>query len=205
MSNNDRATRIGAAALRILGVAGVAAFAAIVLLLPAIKDDYSPVRNAISEGALGRYGYLQVVAFVALGIGSLSLAVSLFRDARAAGVGVLVGVSGVCMLVAGAFTADRMDGPSSTAHGTVHMLAAALAFAAVISAMLLSARQFRNSHILRPLARPSLALGSVALALFVIAGSGIGPFGLIQRANVAVVLAWLIAVALRGRFPAPPA
>jgi hypothetical membrane protein len=201
MSDNDIATRTSAATLRILGVAGVALFAAIVLLLPAIKDDYSPVRDAISEGALGRYGYFQVAAFFGLGIGSISLAAWLLRDLRTGAVGLLTGVSGVCMLVAGSFTADRMDGPSTTVHGTVHMVAAALAFAAVISAMLLSARQFRNSQFLRPLARPSLALGLVALVLFVIASADIGPFGLIQRANVAVVLAWLIAVALRGRSP----
>jgi hypothetical protein len=70
--------------------------------------------------------------------------------------------------------------------------------------MLLSARQFRNNDILRPLALPSLALGLVALSLFVTAGAGIGPFGLVQRTNVAVVLVWLMAVVLRARLAEAP-
>ena len=197
MSKHDLVPTRTPAALRALATAGFAAFATIVLLLPAINGDYSPVYDAISEGALGRYGYLQVAAFLALGIGSISLAASLLRYVGSPQVGALVGVSGVCMLAAGAFPADQMDGPSTTLHGTIHLLAAALAFIAVSSAMLLAARQFRNDDTLRPLARPSLALGLVALAVFVTAGAGIGPFGLIQRADVAVVLAWLAAVAVQ--------
>jgi hypothetical protein len=199
MSKNEIAPAVMAPSLRILAGAGFVLFATIVLLLPAIKDNYSPVQDGISEGALGRYGYLQVAAFFGLGIGSISLAISLVRDVRSPQVGALVGLSGICMLVAGAFSADRMDGPSTTMHGTVHLLAAALAFTAVISAMLLAARLFRSNDILRPLARLSFALGLAALALFVTAGAGIGPFGLIQRTNVTVVLVWLLAVVLRGR------
>jgi hypothetical protein len=199
MNKNQIALALSTTALRGLAGAGFVLFAAIVLLLPAIEDDYSPVYDAISEGALGPYGYLQVAAFFALGIGSISLATLLLRDIRSPQVGALVGLSGVCMLVAGAFPADRMDSASTTTHGTIHLLAAALAFVAVIGAMLLSARQFRSNETLRPLARRSFALGLAALALFVMAGAGIGPFGLIQRANVAVVLVWLISVALRHR------
>lgn len=196
MTKRETGTRITEPALCTLAIAGCALFATIVLVLPAIKDDYSPVQDAISEGALGRYGYLQVVAFFALGIGSLSLAISLLRDSRTVAVGVLVGVSGICMLIAGAFPTDRMNAASATTHGTIHMTAAALAFGAIISAMLLPARQFRNGDILRPLALPSFVLGLVALALFVTAGAGVGPFGLIQRANAMVALVWLVAVSV---------
>jgi hypothetical protein len=199
MSKDQTALPFSTTALRGLAGAGFALFAAIVLLLPVIKNDYSPVQDAISEGALGPYGYLQVAAFFGLGIGSISLAVLLLRAVRSPQVGALVGLSGVCMLVAGTFPADRMDSASMTVHGTIHLLAAALAFIAVISAMLLSARQLRNNRTLRPLARPSLGLGLAALALFMMAGADIGPFGLIQRANVTVVLVWLAAVVLQWR------
>lgn len=84
--------------LAIAAIAGVALFAVLVALIPVIKDGYSPVEDAISNAAVGSYGYLQTIAFFALGLGSLTLAQGLWRalEGRSARIGsALIGLWGL--------------------------------------------------------------------------------------------------------------
>lgn len=65
--------------LALVAIGGVAAFAVLVAVIPLLKEGYSPVADAISDAARGQYGYLQAIAFVALGVGSIALGWGLVR------------------------------------------------------------------------------------------------------------------------------
>lgn len=59
--------------LAVLAIVGWTFFAASALFLP-IVSEYSFTGDYISELAIGRFGYVQTVAFFAAGLGSLALA-----------------------------------------------------------------------------------------------------------------------------------
>src|SRR5215218_9333182 len=156
-------------------LAGAVFFAASALLLP-LLSEYTLAQDYISELAIGRFGFVQTLAFVALGLGSLALATGI-REATRGSWGslvgsVLFGLFGVGVLLDAFFPIDRGGMQSQTVVGTVHILSASVAFVCVVLAL-------------------------VALVTFFLP---IGEWaGLFQRIFVGVVIAWMILAALRLR------
>ncbi len=178
-------------------------FALVVLAVPALKGPaYEPGSASISEGALGAWGWLQSLAFLVLGGGSLLLAYSV-RDAwsgRPGGVAaVLLALWGVAVLLCGVFRVDA-GAKGETGAAKTHLLAAVLAFVALLAAMWVATFAFRaSSGSWSSWSTPSLLVTAVAtLAFGVMAAapqeSSWG--GYAQRGFVGVVLAWLAGVAL---------
>ena len=167
--------------------------------MPFIKDGYSPVDQTISEGALGSYRWVQVIGFLALAAGSLCVA-GLVYSVRGASAGMAITAAVIAFSTVFTITLAIIpaDGPAeTTVGGRIHVAAAALAFIIAIAGILLASRTFRGHPVLAPLASASRIIGIASLALLVVAGAGIEPAGVWQRATVGGELAWFIVVAGR--------
>lgn len=175
-----------------------AAFAATVAAMPMLKDGYSPVDDAISYGAIGPYGGVQVAGFFALAAGTSILAHCLRSTGSQPVVIALLALSAIAVAGLAVVPIDG-HGQPTTATGRVHSSAASIAFLSTVAAMLWSARSFARGQALAPLVPSSFGLGCVAVTLLVALSAGIGPAGLVQRATVLCEIVWLSLVALQLR------
>ena len=185
-----------------LAAATFLAFALVVLVMPLLgDDDYAAGTATISEGALGRFGWLQTAAFFALGAGSLLLAyvVNGSWSGRAGTIAAaLVAVWGVGLVLSGIFPVDEGARGETTA-AKIHLAAATLAFVVLIVAMWVASFAFRGNAAWSSWSTPSLVISAVATAALVIMAAAPQESswgGYAQRGFVGIVLAWLTAVAL---------
>lgn len=175
-------------------LAGAAYFTASVLLLP-LSSEYTLAGDYISELAIGRFGFVQTLAFLALGIGSLALAVGLRRATRGswgslAG-SVLFGLFGVGVLIDAFFPIDRGGMQPQTLVGTVHILAALMAFVCAVLGMFVLTRTFKRDARWGSYWRLSLVLATVALVAFFLPSEGAW-VGIFQRIFVGTIIAWMV-------------
>ncbi len=188
------------ALLATVSLGGSACFVASALLLPAISE-YSIRRDFISELAIGRYGFVQTLAFLAFGIGALALAAGLRRSTKGSWgslVGsILVGLFGIGVLLDAVFPIDP-GGRMMTVAGTVHLMAALAAFVCMVVAMFVLSRTFKQSARWRSLRSVGLVLALAALAAFFLPSGGEWA-GLFQRVFVGIVISWMVIVAIRLR------
>jgi hypothetical protein len=128
----------GTGVLARAALAGAACFAVSALLL-SLFSEYTLAGDCISELAIGRFGFVQTLAFLAFGIGSLALAVGLRRatkGSRGSIVGtILFGLFGAGVIVDAFFPIDRGGMQPETVVGTVNILAALVAFVCAILGM----------------------------------------------------------------------
>jgi Protein of unknown function (DUF998) len=198
--------------LALAGLLGPPVFAAIVVVVTAIEWDFlhrigwtaglfdDPEPPWPSSTALGRYGFLQILNFIVLGVAVLALAVALFRllnVRRKIGASLLL-VLGVALL-GSAFRTDYGSvggGGPETWNGTVHAAAFTVLVPAAFASMLALAVQFRRDERWRSLSRYSVAAAIVALGSIVayLAGGG----NLFFYIFLAVVLGWLDLVSARA-------
>jgi hypothetical protein len=191
--------------LALAGLVGPPVFAVVVILLTALEWDFlhdlgwsaglfdSPDTPWPSSTALGDYGFLQVLNFLLLGLSVLALSVALFRllDVRRKVGPSLLALLGVGFVGSAIRTDDKNahGGGPDTWNGAVHAAAfTVIVFAAIASVFVLAA-QFRRDERWRPMSRPSLIAGLVALASLVanLAGGG----NLFFYTFIVVLLAWL--------------
>jgi Protein of unknown function (DUF998) len=162
-----------------LGFAGVAGFAAIVLVLHCLQADYDPRRQLVSELALGPFGWAMLPAFVALAAALFGVGLGLGAVGASPTCRVLLYAAAVAMLFAGAFPMGRATVP--------HIVAVVVGFVPIVLlAYLLPTRSGR----LRLLRAESWLLGGGAVVSLALANFGV-PLGIAQRLAVACVLGWL--------------
>lgn len=165
-----------------------------------LRRDLPPATHYISEYAVGRYGWLMASALVILGIGTLSLAVSLTRSTMSGWVArtgvVLLGISGIATVLTGLCRTD-IDGHGRTLAGQIHGRAAfvAILFEAV-SVLLFSALFFRDGR------WRSFRIVSSALAVLTVVTGALIPVlarGTGERLLVYTLVTWLFVTAIRAR------
>jgi hypothetical protein len=191
--------------LAAVAVVGQLVLVATALLLP-IWSQYGLVRDNISELALGRYGFVQTAAFVVAGAGTLALAFAirqLTKGAWGSRVGsLLIAVYGAGAILSAVFPTDRIDGPadlsSLSATGAIHIAVAIASFVGVIVGMFVLTRTFAHQRSWGSFWRLSVFFPAGSLALIIVQQEG-PLIGLLQRALVIVISAWLVLVALRIR------
>ena len=177
---------------------GVAAAAAAVLGLHLVRTDLPPVGSRLSAYAVGPYGWLMAVAFVALGLSAFGLSVVLLTShhgwvARLAGV--TAAAAGVGLIVSAMFP----TGVSASAE-VVHSQASAFAtvgltVVAGVSSLLLDAGKDRRT--LQLLAGAAVLLAVVSPVLHHSRFTG-----LVQRLLWLVLALWLAVAARRLSAPA---
>ena len=123
-----RSTRLACLVLLGVGLVGIVA-------LHLLRRDLPPAAHRISEYAIGPYGVLMAVAFVAIGLGLLALGAAIAastRDRPSALVAAAITVAGLGMIASGIWRTD--PGRSGTTTDAIHSAASALATLALIVA-----------------------------------------------------------------------
>jgi uncharacterized protein DUF998 len=132
------------ACLALIAIGGIVYFVVTVVVLHFLRPEYNPINHAVSNYAVGPYGYLMTSAFYALALSVLALALGLFRClvltdlSRVAILLLCLASSG--MIVMGIFPGDvHALHPPATITGVVHWIAAGISFLSImIAAFLLS-------------------------------------------------------------------
>lgn len=194
--------------LAAVGLAGVLVNAAVLLAAPFLRPEIGLLDGALSQYAVGPRAVLQNVAFVALGTGSLAIAIALSLTTNASpwlpvGTALLALAAAAC----GGLAAFPMGGPGpATALGDTHQTAGTLAVGLQLAAMLATALAFRSGDAAwRSLAVPGLLLFAVALGAAGLTQAELLwpalpiPFGVVMRMVVVPVLLWWAIIAIRLR------
>ena len=169
-----------------------------------LRPMYDPVQRTISELAVGRYGFLQISAFVALGLSLVALPLGLWQRVRATitsrlGLGLIL-VGGVSSFAAAAFPTDLRNAAIVTLSGQIHQVSASVGYACLITAMLLLSWHFRRDVPWRAFHLPSSGLSLVGLAaLLAMAVTGNSDVaGLLQRIMALTLLTWVALIAVHA-------
>lgn len=195
------------ALLAVLAIVGQIILLASAWLLPGVSE-YSLMGDNISELVLGRYGFVQTLAFLIAGIGTLGLAFAI-RELTAGSWGsltgsLLIGIYGAGAILSAIFPTDPINSPTDvwpqSTTGTIHIIVSIISFLCIIVGMFVLAWTFSRQARWRSLSPWfwSATLPGSALSLFFAQAEG--PWGgLLQRLLVTAISIWLILVALRVR------
>ncbi|MFI5892534.1 DUF998 domain-containing protein [Actinoplanes sp. NPDC051513] len=175
------------------GVVGGPLFVVVFLVNDRIREHYDPVRDFVSEAAIGPGGWLQIGNFLVTGALAVAFAFAA-RRVVSGWAGWLIGVFGVGLMLAGVFVSDPAPHTTSTAHGTVHNLISVVVFASLAAAAFVSARRWPSRR-WRWYCR---AVGVLVPVLFVLAGGVESETGIFQRLAIAVGFTWLAVLAWKS-------
>ncbi len=132
-----------------LSFAAAATFLVLLAALHFIKPELDPSWRVISEYAIGRYGWIMVLAFLSLAVSCVALFVAIRSQIRTIGgkIGLaflLVAAAG--LIIAAIFTTDPITASQDelTTHGNLHALGAALGTGFPIAATLIGVSLARN-------------------------------------------------------------
>lgn len=203
-SGTSRRARVITAGLAGVAVVGVLYFFAAVSAEEALRPMYDPIQRTISELAVGRYGFLQISAFIALGLSLLALPAGLWRRLRSTLVSraglCLIALGGVASFVAAAFPTDLRNAAVATVSGQIHATIAGAGYACLITAMLLLSLHFRGDLRWRPIHLPAcvLTLVGIAALLSMAAVGNSDIIGLVQRLMVVPLLSWVMLTGIQA-------
>jgi hypothetical protein len=188
-------------------LAAVAVFPTIVIALNLAQrsDGYHASRQAISELALGRAGWLMAIAFCALALGTYLLAVLIRRTTERAVVApALLTLAAALSVVSAVFHTDLL-GATTTVHGRIHNDAGVVTFLSLLIAMGISSYRFRTEPAWRSFAVPTLAFTVVGMvAFFLVPTLGDQHFGIAQRLLVGTFVGWILAATAHARHIGEP-
>jgi hypothetical membrane protein len=181
-----------------LGAAGAISFVVVFLVNDAVRPNYDPVRDFVSEAAIGAGGGVQITSFIVTGcllaFSSAALSATVGRWT-----GILVALVGVSLVAAGVFVSDPAPHDQATWHGIAHNMASVVVFASLSAACFVAAR-WRSTPGWRWYCR---ATGFAVPILFVTAGADANTSGLWQRLTIVAGWSWLAVLSVRAlRSPA---
>ena len=195
-----------------ISLVGSSAFVTSVAVMHVVQPELPPVDVAVSYYLNGRWGWWLGAGLVALGIGSVSLAVALRRAVPSVGgpgFWLLV-IWGMGAVLGGIFPPDpygHWDRPPSIA-GMVHGVSALLAFVAFPAAAWLLSRRLAvhprisaRAPLLEKLAGACAACLIVFFACLAPVFQDRAPYvlGLVERVLITAVVAWLVTAAVSVR------
>ena len=173
------------------------------------RPDLNLPEHGVSFYALGYQGFVQSLAIIAVGVGSVALAAglrsSLSGQSGGQGGSVCIALWGAAVIVAGLIPID-LNRPVSFA-GMIHDAAGTVANLFLIVGMTLLSPAMTDRSRWGWFGRITRPLAVVALVLVVVANLGRPtiPWGVGQRVYLGLLLSWLIAAALALRRPTTPA
>lgn len=178
-----------------IALAGVALFALACVAWQFLRPDLDWVAAPMSFYLLGPNGWGLQMAYVALALAMLALAVGYYlhlpRDARSAAPGLLFAVGAMALMVT-ALARSNVPHAAPTLEGWVHGTAANTAFLTVTTAMLLQSWWMRGLR--GPTRRWKVALGLASVcfaALWLHVLWRDLPRGAGQKALIALIVVWL--------------
>jgi hypothetical membrane protein len=188
--------------LSVVAIVGISAFGIAVVSLHFLPTGYSPVTQAISDYAVGRYALVMELAFFALGIGVTALGLALsssypsLRLGRLGLASLLLG--GVCFFAVG-FSPTDIEGAQSTTVGIIHTSLSVMAFLCMIIGSLILSRRFRQSETWHPFYKSSMVIAILIFALVIILKitQVVGYVGIGERAFILSFCSWLLLTSIR--------
>jgi hypothetical protein len=197
--------------LSTISLIGTAVFVLTTVALHIVQPELSPLDEAMSYYVHGAHGWLMSVALLAIGVGSLALAIGLAQvlhgQLARVGIGFLI-VWAVGAILGGAFSADppgNWDRPPSTS-GAIHGIAAIVALTAFpLAAVLIALGAGRDREANRKSALLNVLSVASVVSFVAFAASLVpvmirpGPpvlLGLTERVLLGVYAAWLAVVAV---------
>jgi hypothetical protein len=171
-------------------------YVAVALLQGAFRPGFDLTRHDVSLLSNGDWGWIQIANFCLTGAMVIACAVGVHRALRGQRGGTwgprLLALYGLGLVAAGVFVADPMNGfpagapaghpAAMTVHGTLHILAAAVGFFALIGACWVIARSYAKWF--------SRATGAIFLLAFLGVASGSSSPAVVLAFWAALVLAW---------------
>jgi len=199
-----RSTRLG-----MFAIAGIVLYVVLDIVAQALHPQQNPIRDAESNLALGSFGWIMALNFVVRGLLSLAVVAGLQKAlvpaARSQVGAILIEIWAVGSFWLALFPTDAPG--QRTLHGLIHALVALIAFFAAAAGELLISRRLAADPRWLQLRQPLATIAVFALAMLVvvlIAGERLaagtqagGIFGLVERVFLALVLLWMLVVALR--------
>jgi hypothetical membrane protein len=175
------------------GAGGAALFVLTLFVNDALKPDYEPTRDYVSEAAIGPGAWVQITNFLTAG---MLIAASSFAMVRAinAWTARLVLVFGVCLALAGIFVSDPVPQDRATWQGTTHNIVSIVAFTSLTLACFTAIRW----QLTRWWRRYCVVSGMAVPVLFVISGGVPDTTGVWQRLTIVVGWTWLAVLAIRA-------
>jgi hypothetical protein len=193
--------------LALVAIGGIVYFVVAVVVLHVLRPEYNPINHAVSNYAVGPYGYLMTVAFYALALSLLALVLGLTRSVTSTTVSrvalLLLCLASIGMVVMGIFPGDvHALHPPATITGVIHWTAAGVSFLSIMIAAFLLSHCFKAEEHWQVFQRPAFALALAMVVALLLYGmlALIGWIGIGQRIYIAVSLVWLLLMAVRLRF-----
>jgi hypothetical protein len=175
------------------GAAGAVLFVVVFLINDQVRANYDPVRDFVSEAAIGSGGWVQIVNFLVSG--SLIVASSFgLGSAASRWTGRLIALIGAGLIGAGVFVADPSPADTTTWHGGLHAGFSVVVFGSLIAACFTAARSQPGG----PWRWCCRVTGIAVTVLLVSSGALTDVGGALQRITIAVGWSWLAVLCLRA-------
>jgi len=198
------------------GMIGSALFVAVFALQDILCPGFNWLSTAVSEHALGSYGWIQIANFIVVGLLLLVFARGVaeeFREGTASRLEPLfLTILGFCILLSGPFVTDPAPAPifssRATWHGAAHGALGAIVFTLMPLSCFVFYRRFRSSQVWQAFAGWTLAVCIIivlAIVLLKVAQLGVmgGLLGLFQRIVLVAYFGWTFAFAMKLRSHKP--
>jgi hypothetical protein len=189
--------------LALVTMVGIAYFVVGVGVLHFLRPDYNPVNHAVSNYAVGPFGYLMTSAFFVLALSVMTLAASLFFSialSNASQVAILLLCLSSCGIVVMAiFPGDAHAlHPPVTTTGVIHWAAAAFSFLCIMVAAFLLASSFKTDERFQRFQQLCLELAMAMVGALLLYGvlALVGWVGIGQRIYLIISLLWLFLLAM---------
>ena len=200
---SNTASRISIRRWSSIAIAGFSVHIAILIVLHVLCPEFDPLRQFMSEYAVGEYGWLLTIALGAVVIGCAALTIVLYRaypPPFRSRIGVIcLGIATLAsLLVIVPVDMQPLDlrGETLTSNVRIHLVGGFVAVLAVFAAMLAVSLRLRKYDLLTGPYRILLVLAILApiflLAQIFIFDLMLGLVGLAQRILVAIIQTWLI-------------
>lgn len=200
---SNAASRISMRRWSSIAIAGFSVHIAILIALHVLSPEFDPLRQFMSEYAVGEYGWLLTIALVAVVIGCAALTIVLYRaypPPLRSRIGVIcLGIATLAsLLVIVPVDMQPLDlrGEAMTTNIRIHLVGGFVAVLAVLAGMLAISIRLTRYDLLNGPYRIVLVLAILAplffLAQVFIVDILLGLVGLAQRILVAIIQTWLI-------------
>jgi hypothetical protein len=188
---------------RAAGVMGAGVFAVALIALHILDSDQSVVEEYLSVYALGDYGWLSRAANLAMGLGliavALGLRATLTEGKRVAASWILILAAGVGFIISGIFNTDPTNTVESTTGGALHDLGGYISMLSIMIATWLLRGVFKRDVNYSDLYRTQTCFALLMTSALVTLMTFESILGLTQRVFVAVVVTWLVILAINIR------
>lgn len=188
--------------LALIAMGGIVYFVVAVVVLHFLRPEYNPINHAVSNYAVGAYGYFMTAAFYALAVSVFALVAGLFYSIAPTSLSrvalILFCVASCGMVVMGIFPGDvHALHPLATLTGVIHWAAAGVSFLSIMIAAFLLSITFKTDGRFVRFQRPCFILALAMVGALLLYGilALVGWIGIGQRVYLAVCLLWLVVLA----------